>query len=220
MLLRWQHPQRGLLTPGDFIMAAEETGLILPIGAWVLESACRQLSSWKDKPSMRHLRLAVNISALQFMQPDFVDRLRDLLALGAFDPRNLTLELSERLVNKEPELVVAKVQQVQTLGVSIAMDNFGTGLSSLTNLRRLPLRQLKIDQSFIKNVADDPDDMIVVQTIIAMATALGQEVVAEGVESEANRAILERNGCAAYQGYLFSRPLPLAEFESKIRNGW
>ena len=220
MLLRWQHPQRGLLTPGDFIMAAEETGLILPIGAWVLESACRQLSSWKDKPSMRHLRLAVNISALQFMQPDFVDRLRDLLALGAFDPRNLTLELSERLVNKEPELVVAKVQQVQTLGVSIAMDNFGTGLSSLTNLRRLPLRQLKIDQSFIKNVADDPNDMIVVQTIIAMATALGLEVVAEGVESEANRAILERNGCAAYQGYLFSRPLPLAEFESKIRNGW
>jgi diguanylate cyclase (GGDEF)-like protein/PAS domain S-box-containing protein len=220
MLLRWQHPQRGLLTPGDFIMAAEETGLILPIGAWVLESACRQLSKWKDKPSLRHLRLAVNISALQFMQPDFVDRLRDLLALGSFDPRNLTLELSERLVNKEPELVVAKVQQVQTLGVSIAMDNFGTGLSSLTNLRRLPLRQLKIDQSFIKNVADDPNDMIVVQTIIAMATALGLEVVAEGVESEANRAILERNGCAAYQGYLFSRPLPLAEFESKMRNGW
>jgi diguanylate cyclase (GGDEF)-like protein/PAS domain S-box-containing protein len=220
MLLRWQHPQRGLLTPCEFIMAAEETGLILPIGAWVLESACRQLASWKDKSSMRHLRLAVNISALQFMQPDFVDRLRDLLALGAFDPRNLTLELSERLVNKEPELVVAKVQQVQTLGVSIAMDNFGTGLSSLTNLRRLPLRQLKIDQSFIKNVADDPNDMIVVQTIIAMATSLGLEVVAEGVESEANRAILERNGCAAYQGYLFSRPLPLAEFESKIRNGW
>ncbi len=220
MLLRWQHPQRGLLTPGDFIMAAEETGLILPIGAWVLESACRHLASWKDQASMRHLRLAVNISALQFMQPDFVDKLRDLLVLGAFDPSNLTLELSERLVNKEPELVVAKVQQVQTLGVSIAMDNFGTGLSSLTNLRRLPLRQLKIDQSFIKNVADDPNDMIVVQTIIAMATALGLEVVAEGVESEANRAILERNGCVAYQGYLFSRPLPLAEFESKIRSGW
>jgi diguanylate cyclase (GGDEF)-like protein/PAS domain S-box-containing protein len=220
MLLRWQHPQRGLLMPGDFIMAAEETGLILPIGAWVLESACRQLATWKDHAAMRHLRLAVNISALQFMQPDFVDRLRELLMHGAFEPRNLTLELSERLVNKEPELVVAKVQQVQTLGVSIAMDNFGTGLSSLTNLRRLPLRQLKIDQSFIRNVSDDPNDMIVVQTIIAMATALGLEVVAEGVETEANRAILERNGCAAYQGYLFSRPLPLAEFESKIRNGW
>ena len=220
MLLRWQHPQRGLLTPGDFIFAAEETGLILPIGAWVLESACRQLASWKDQASTRHLRLAVNISALQFMQPDFVDRLRDLLVLGAFDPSKLTLELSERLVNKEPELVIAKVQQAQALGVSIAMDNFGAGLSSLTNLRRLPLRQLKIDQSFIRNLADDPNDMIVVQTIIAMATALGLEVVAEGVESEANRAILEHNGCAAYQGYLFSRPLPLAEFESKMCNGW
>lgn len=220
MLLRWQHPQRGLLTPGDFILAAEETGLILPIGAWVLESACRQLASWNDQASTRHLRLAVNISALQFMQPDFVDRLRDLLILGAFDPSNLTLELSERLVNKEPELVLAKVQQAQALGVSIAMDNFGTGLSSLTNLRRLPLRQLKIDQSFIRNVADDPNNMVVVQTIIAMAKALGLEVVAEGVESEANRAILEHNGCAAYQGYLFSRPLPLAEFEAKIRVGW
>ena len=220
MLLRWQHPQRGLLMPSEFIMAAEETGLILPIGAWVLGSACRQLASWKDQASMRHLRLAVNISALQFMQPDFVDRLRELQVLGAFDPRNLTIELSERLVNKEPESVVAKVQQVQTLGFSIAVDNFGTGLSSLTNLSRLPLRQLKIDKSFIKNVADDPNDMIVVQTIIAMATALGLEVVAEGVETEVNRAILERNGCAAYQGYLFSRPLPLAEFESKIRNGW
>ena len=220
MLLRWQHPQRGLLTPGDFILAAEETGLILPIGAWVLESACRQLASWNDQASTRHLRLAVNISALQFMQFDFVDRLRDLLVLGAFDPSNLTLELSERLVNKEPELVLAKVQQAQALGVSIAMDNFGAGLSSLTNLRRLPLRQLKIDQSFIRNLADDPNDMIVVQTIIAMATALGLEVVAEGVESEANRVILEHNGCAAYQGYLFSRPLPLAEFESKMCNGW
>ena len=220
MLLRWQHPQRGLLTPGDFILAAEETGLILPIGAWVLESACRQLASWKDQASTRHLRLAVNVSALQFMQPDFVDRLRDLLILGAFDPSKLTLELSERLVNKEPELVIAKVHQAQALGVSIAMDNFGAGLSSLTNLRRLPLRQLKIDQSFIHNLVDDPNNMIVVQTIIAMAKALGLEVVAEGVESEANRAILERNGCAAYQGYFFSRPLPLAEFESKIRNGW
>jgi diguanylate cyclase (GGDEF)-like protein len=220
MLLRWQHPQRGLLTPGDFILAAEETGLILPIGAWVLESACRQLASWKDQASTRHLRLAVNVSALQFMQPDFVDRLRDLLILGAFDPSNLTLELSERLVNKEPELVIAKVHQAQALGVSIAMDNFGAGLSSLTNLRRLPLRQLKIDQSFVHNLADDPNNMIVVQTIIAMAKALGLEVVAEGVESEANRAILEHNGCAAYQGYLFSRPLPLAEFEAKIRGGW
>jgi EAL domain-containing protein (putative c-di-GMP-specific phosphodiesterase class I) len=220
MLLRWQHPQRGLLTPGDFILAAEETGLILPIGAWVLESACRQLASWNDHASTRHLRLAVNISALQFMQPDFVDRLRGLLVLGAFDPSNLTLELSERLVNKEPELVLAKVQQAQALGVSVAMDNFGAGLSSLTNLRRLPLRQLKIDQSFIHNLADDPNNMIVVQTIIAMAKALGLEVVAEGVESEANRAILEHNGCAAYQGYLFSRPLPLAEFEAKIRGGW
>ncbi|MEY4266721.1 MAG: hypothetical protein RIS90_1256 [Pseudomonadota bacterium] len=220
MLLRWQHPQRGLLSPSDFIGLAEETGLILPIGAWVLSSACQQLAQWKAQPGLAHLRLGVNVSPSQFLQADFVEDLAALLTRFDFDPDNLTLELSEKLVNKEPEAVVDRVVRVKALGVSMSMDNFGTGLSSLTNLRRLPLRQLKIDHSFIRNVAADPDDMIVVRTIIAMANAMGLEVVAEGVETEANRAILERNGCGAYQGYLFSRPLPLAEFEANIRTGW
>lgn len=220
MLLRWQHPQRGLLSPSDFIGLAEETGVIQPIGAWVLSSACQQLAQWKAQPELAHLRLGVNVSALQFLQADFVEQLAALLAQFAFEPENLTLELSEKLVNKEPDAVADRVIQVKALGVSMSMDNFGTGLSSLTNLRRLPLRQIKIDQSFIRNIAADPDDMIVVRTIIAMAQAMGLEVVAEGVETEANRAILEHSGCGAYQGYLFSRPLPLAEFEAKIRTGW
>jgi len=220
MLLRWQHPQRGLLSPSDFIGLAEESGLILPIGAWVLASACQQLAKWKSQPGLDHLRLGVNISALQFLQTDFVEQLANLLARFDFDPENLTLELSEKLVNKEPDAVANRVVLVKALGVSMSMDNFGTGLSSLTNLRRLPLRQLKIDQSFIRNIAADPDDMIVVRTIIAMAKAMGLEVVAEGVETEANRAILEHSGCGAYQGYLFSRPLPVAEFEAKIQTGW
>lgn len=220
MLLRWQHPQRGLLSPSDFIGLAEESGLILPIGAWVLASACQQLAKWKSQPGLDHLRLGVNISALQFLQADFVEQLATLLARFDFDPENLTLELSEKLVNKEPDAVANRVVLVKALGVSMSMDNFGTGLSSLTNLRRLPLRQLKIDQSFIRNIAADPDDMIVVRTIIAMAKAMGLEVVAEGVETEANRAILEHSGCGAYQGYLFSRPLPVAEFEAKIQTGW
>ena len=220
MLLRWQHPQRGLLAPADFMALAEETGLILPIGDWVLTSACEQLALWKAQPGLGHLRLGVNVSALQFLQAGFADSLALLLARFDFDPANLTLELSERLVNKDPDAVAVKVGQVKGLGVSMSMDNFGTGLSSLTNLRRLPLRQLKIDQSFIRNLSADPDDMVVVRTIIAMATAMGLEVVAEGVETEANRSLLAQNGCCAYQGYLFSRPLPLREFEAKIRTGW
>jgi diguanylate cyclase (GGDEF)-like protein/PAS domain S-box-containing protein len=220
MLLRWQHPHRGLLVPADFLPLAEETGLILPIDAWVLASACAHLALWQAQPKLRHLRLGVNISSTQFLHAGFVDDLAALLAQHGFDPANLTLELSEKLVNKDLDAVAAKVARIKGLGVSMSMDNFGTGLSSLTNLRRLPLRQLKIDQSFIRNISVNPDDMIVVRTIVAMAAAMGLEVVAEGVESETTRALLAQNGCGAYQGYLFSPPLPLQEFESRVRTGW
>jgi len=220
MLLRWQHPHRGLLAPADFLALAEETGLILPIGAWVMASACEQLALWQAEPKLRHLRLAVNVSSTQFLHADFVDGLTALLTQHSFDSANLTLELSEKLVNKDLEAVAAKVARIKALGVSMSMDNFGIGLSSLTNLRRLPLRQLKIDQSFIRNIAVNPDDMLVVRTIMAMAAAMGLEVVAEGVESETNRALLAQNGCGAYQGFLFCPPLPLQEFETRVRTGW
>jgi diguanylate cyclase (GGDEF)-like protein/PAS domain S-box-containing protein len=220
MLLRWQHPRRGLLAPGEFIALAEETGLILPIGDWVLASACEQLALWRAQPALAQLRLGVNISSVQLLHAGFADRLKSLLARFAFEPAQLTIELSEKQVNKDPEAVLNRVAELKLLGVSISMDNFGAGLSSLTSLRRLSLRQLKIDQSFIRNIAADPADMVAVRTIIAMATAMGLEVVAEGVETEANRDLLANNGCSTYQGFLFSRPLPLSEFEAKARAGW
>jgi diguanylate cyclase (GGDEF)-like protein/PAS domain S-box-containing protein len=220
MLLRWQHPRRGLLAPGEFIALAEETGLILPIGDWVLTSACEQLALWSAQPALGQLRLGVNISSVQLLHAGFADRLKSLLARFAFNPAQLTIELSEKQVSKDPDAVLNRVAELKVLGVSISMDNFGAGLSSLTSLRRLSLRQLKIDQSFIRNIAADPSDMIAVRTIIAMATAMGLEVVAEGVETEANRVLLADNGCGTYQGFLFSRPLPLSEFEAKVRTGW
>ena len=220
MLLRWQHPRRGLLAPGEFIALAEETGLILPIGDWVLTSACEQLALWRAQPALGQLRLGVNISSVQLLHAGFADRLKSLLARFAFNPAQLTIELSEKQVSKDPDAVLNRVAELKVLGVSISMDNFGAGLSSLTSLRRLSLRQLKIDQSFIRNIAADPSDMIAVRTIIAMATAMGLEVVAEGVETEANRVLLADNGCGTYQGFLFSRPLPLSEFEAKVRTGW
>jgi len=220
MLLRWQHPRRGLLAPGEFIALAEETGLILPIGDWVMTSACEQLALWRSQPALSQLRLGVNISSVQLLHAGFADRLRSLLARFAFDPAQLTIELSEKQVNKDPDAVLNRVAELRGLGVSISMDNFGAGLASLNSLRRLSLRQLKIDQSFIRNIAADPANMIAVRTIIAMATAMGLEVVAEGVETEENRALLANNGCGIYQGFLFSRPLPLSEFEAKVRTGW
>jgi diguanylate cyclase (GGDEF)-like protein/PAS domain S-box-containing protein len=220
MLLRWQHPRRGLLAPGEFIALAEETGLILPIGDWVLTSACEQLALWSAQPALGQLRLGVNISSVQLLHAGFADRVKSLLARFAFNPAQLTIELSEKQVSKDPDAVLNRVAELKVLGVSISMDNFGAGLSSLTSLRRLSLRQLKIDQSFIRNIAADPSDMIAVRTIIAMATAMGLEVVAEGVETEANRVLLADNGCGTYQGFLFSRPLPLSEFEAKVRTGW
>lgn len=220
MLLRWQHPQRGLLKPADFMLVAEETGLIGPIGAWVLQAACQQLVRWAGEPGRTYLRLSVNISLVQFLQPDFLPELAGLLAAYPFQPSRLALEFSEKTLNNDPGTVAEKIAQVAALGVAIAMDNFGAGLSPLTHLRSLPLRQVKIDRSLIHNLSGSAADLALVSAIISMATGLGLEVVAEGVETEANREILQKNGCSTYQGFLFSQALTAQEFDARLLDRW
>jgi diguanylate cyclase (GGDEF)-like protein/PAS domain S-box-containing protein len=217
-LLRWQHPRRGLVPPAEFIPLAEETGLILPIGHWVLSTACTQLLAWASRPEMAHLTLAVNVSARQFRHPDFVEQVLAVLDYTGANPQKLKLELTESLLLDDVEDIIAKMTALKAHGVGFSLDDFGTGYSSLSYLKRLPLDQLKIDQSFVRDVLTDPDDAAIARTIVALAQSLRLDVIAEGVETEEQRDFLERNGCHAYQGYLFSRPLPLEAFE-RFQNG-
>jgi diguanylate cyclase (GGDEF)-like protein/PAS domain S-box-containing protein len=216
-LLRWLHPERGLVSPLQFIPLAEDTGLILPIGQWVLETACAQIKAWETNPLAREMQLAVNVSARQFHQPDFVEQIRATLKKTGADPARLKLELTESVVLGNIDNAVAKMHELKGLGVHFSMDDFGTGYSSLSYLTQLPLDQLKIDQSFVRNIGTKPTDAVIVQTIIGMGNSLGMQVIAEGVENEEQREFLERHGCHAYQGYLFSKPVPIEEFEALIR---
>jgi diguanylate cyclase (GGDEF)-like protein/PAS domain S-box-containing protein len=216
VLIRWQHPLRGLVFPADFIPLAEETGLILPIGQWLLEKACAQIKIWEANPQTQHLQLAVNVSAKQFQQADFVEQITQILHQNAIKPERLKLELTESLVLDDIHDTIRKMKALRKIGLRFSMDDFGTGYSSLTYLTRLPLDQLKIDQSFIHNIDIRPADSVIVQTIIGMANNLGLDVIAEGVETEAQRAFLEQHGCLFCQGYLFSKPLPIEEFESLL----
>ena len=212
-LVRWQHPQRGLVSPAEFIPLAEETGLILPLGGLVLETACAQLAIWATRAEMNHLTIAVNVSAHQFRQADFVDQLLLILKNSGADPQRLKLELTESLLVSNVDEVIEKMYALKARGVGFSLDDFGTGFSSLSYLKRLPLDQLKIDQSFVREILTDPNDASIARTIIALAKNLGLGVIAEGVETEAQRDFLARSGCHAYQGYLFSRPLPIEDFE-------
>ena len=216
-LLRWLHPQRGLIAPGVFIPLAEENGLILPIGRWVLETACAQLKAWQAEPATRNLTLAVNVSSNQFCQPRFVAEVAALLSESGIDPSRLKIEMTESVVIDNVTDSIDRMQALKALGVGFSMDDFGTGFSSLAYLKRLPLDQLKIDQSFVQDLATDPNDAAIVKTIITMGQTLGLNVIAEGVETEAQLEALERYGCTAYQGYLFSRPVPVEEFELYLR---
>jgi len=216
VLIRWQHPQRGLILPLEFITVAEETDLIIPIGQWVLETACAQIKIWENSVQTQYLQLAVNVSAKQFRQVDFVEQVCQILNHTAIKPSRLKLELTETLVIDDINDTIFKMNKLKTIGVSFSMDDFGTGYSSLSYLTQLPLDQLKIDQSFIHNIGVQPADAIIVQTIIGMANNLGMEVIAEGVETEEQRAFLEQNNCLVYQGYLFSKPLPIEQFESLL----
>ena len=212
-LVRWQHPQRGLVSPAEFIPLAEETGLILPIGQWVLETACAQLATWAEQPALAHLTMAVNVSARQFQQAAFVDGVLNALQRARAKPSQLKLELTESMLADDVEAIIGKMSALKVHGVGFSLDDFGTGYSSLTYLKRLPLDQLKIDQGFVRNIVTDPNDAAIAKMVVALAESLGLAVIAEGVELLAQADFLAHIGCHAYQGYLFSRPLPLAEFD-------
>jgi EAL domain-containing protein (putative c-di-GMP-specific phosphodiesterase class I) len=218
VLLRWQHPEIGLIFPSDFIYLAEQTGLIMPIGQWVLEQACIQLKAWESNPLANHLTLAVNVSARQFHQVDFVEQVRQVLNHTGINPDKLTLELTESLVLDDVNDTITKMKALRAIGVHFSMDDFGTGYSSLSSLKKLPITELKIDYSFVRDIITDKDDAAIVQTIIAMAHNLGLKVVAEGVETEEQLTFLKRHGCYLYQGYFFSKPVPLAVFENLLTN--
>jgi diguanylate cyclase (GGDEF)-like protein/PAS domain S-box-containing protein len=207
-LIRWQHPRRGLVSPAEFIPLSEETGLILLLGQWVLETACAQLVDWAARPETASLVLAVNVSARQFRHPDFVAQVLTVLGDSGANPQRLKLEITESLLLDDVEDIIAKMTVLKERGVGFSLDDFGTGYSSLSYLKRLPLDQLKIDKSFVGDVFTDANDAAIVKTIVALAQSLGLAVIAEGVETEAQRDFLAAQGCRAYQGYLFGRPEP------------
>jgi EAL domain-containing protein (putative c-di-GMP-specific phosphodiesterase class I) len=217
VLVRWQHPQRGMISPADFIPLAEETDLILPLGLWVLETACERLAAWSKDRRLSSLSIAVNVSAKQFLQPDFVDQVFSVVKRYDIDPHRLKLELTESLLLQDIERIIEKMQRLKALGVGFSLDDFGTGYSSLSYLKRLPLDQLKIDQSFVRDVLSDPNDAAIAKTIVALGRTLGLEVIAEGVETQEQMDFLASIGCHAYQGFLLSRPVPVAEFEQQLR---
>jgi EAL domain-containing protein (putative c-di-GMP-specific phosphodiesterase class I) len=212
-LVRWNHPKRGLLAPGEFIHLAEETGLILPLGEWVLETACTQIAAWASQVETAHLSVSVNISARQFRQPDFVEQVLAALDRTGANPKNLKLELTESMLVDNIEDVIAKMTEFKSHGLGFSLDDFGTGYSSLAYLKRLPLDQLKIDRSFVRDILEDVGSRAIAQSVISLGRALSLSVIAEGVETEEQLGYLTRLGCHTFQGFLFSRPLPLQEFE-------
>ncbi len=218
-LLRWQHPGRGMVSPAEFIPLAEETGLILPLGHWVLATACQQLATWATQPEMNHLTVAVNVSAKQFRLPTFVDEVLTLVDYFKVNPARLKLEITESMLLDNVDDIIAKMTALKARGINFSMDDFGTGYSSLSYLKRLPLYQLKIDQSFVRDVLTDPNDAAIAKIIVALARSMNLAVIAEGVETEEQREFLELNGCHAYQGYLFSKPVPAEQFEVLLKRG-
>jgi diguanylate cyclase (GGDEF)-like protein/PAS domain S-box-containing protein len=212
-LLRWLHPQKGSIPPSDFIALAETSGLIVLIGKWVLESACLQLATWSTQAGREHLTISVNVSARQFHQDDFVGMVLDVLKKTGARPNRLKLELTESLMATNVESLIAKMNTLKAMGVGFSMDDFGTGYSSLSYLKLLPLDQLKIDQSFVRDILVDPNDAAIAKMVIVLAESLGLAVIAEGVETQEQRIFLAEHGCNTYQGYLFGRPLPIKDFE-------
>ena len=214
LLIRWNHPRRGMVAPVEFISAMEDSGLILPLGHWILDQACQTLARWATIPALSGIALAVNVSARQIGLPTFVDEVLALLRFSGAPADRLKIELTESLLIDQTEVTIEKMLALQTEGVSFSLDDFGTGYSSLSYLKRLPLNQLKIDRSFVRDVLDDPNDAAIAGTVVALGRSLGLGTIAEGVESPEQRDVLARLGCQAYQGFLFGKPQPLGDFES------
>jgi EAL domain-containing protein (putative c-di-GMP-specific phosphodiesterase class I)/FixJ family two-component response regulator len=217
-LVRWLHPERGLITPAEFIPAAEETGFIVALGEWVLQTACRQIQVWQNAGFLG-LRVAVNLSPRQFYQPELSSRVAQILEASGLAPSCLELELTESLMVEDAEGAIASLEKLKALGVSISIDDFGTGYSSLSYLTQYPFDVLKIDRCFISNIIDGCSKAAIVKAIIEMAHSLCLEVIAEGVETEAEKDFLWRYDCDAMQGYLFSPPVPAADFEQMLMEG-
>jgi len=215
-LVRWKHPVKGMIPPADFIPLAEQTGLILAIGHWVLGTACAQLMAWAKNPATAHLSVAVNVSALQFKQDDYVSQVISVLDRSGANPALLKLELTESMLVNDVNDIISKMNLLKAKGVGLSLDDFGTGYSSLSYLKKLPLDQLKIDQSFVRDMLTDDDDVAIVRTLVALGRAMDLHVIAEGVETEAHRRLLAEVGCHSYQGYLLSRPVPIGDFETLL----
>lgn len=215
-LIRWERPGLGLVSPADFIPVAEESGLIQPMGLWVLETACLQLASWAACPEKEKLTIAVNVSAIKFNRADFVGQVLEILQRTGANPQKLKLELTESLLVDKVDDVIAKMSELKAKGVGFSLDDFGTGYSSLAYLRRLPLDQLKIDRSFVRELLEDPNSVAIAQTIIVLGQTMKLSVIAEGVETEIQRTLLANLGCYAYQGYLFGRPLPIEQLQELL----
>jgi len=211
-LIRWQHPIRGIVTPGYFIQVAEQSGIIIPIGRWVLETACTQLALWSKDPKTSHLTISVNVSATQFHEDNYVEHVLSVLTQTGAPGNRLKLELTESLLVSEIENLIQKMTVLKTHGIGFALDDFGTGFSSLSYLQRLPLDQLKIDQSFVSHVVNNKSDAAIVETIVTLGKSLGISVIAEGVETIEQRERLHELGCENYQGYLYGKPAPLDQF--------
>ena len=212
-LIRWQHPSQGIIFPDRFIGVAEETGLIVPIGQWVLREACQQAKRWHEA-GQTDLVIGVNLSARQFQSDTLHQQVLDALTSSALDPSALELELTESMLMENPEAAAALLHQLATLGVRMAIDDFGTGYSSLAYLKRFPVTRLKIDRSFVRDLSSDPNDAAIVQAVVAMAGSLGMEVIAEGVETIEQLRYLEAHGCFAIQGYFFGRPKLAVEHDA------
>jgi EAL domain-containing protein (putative c-di-GMP-specific phosphodiesterase class I) len=207
-LLRWVHPQRGLLGPDQFIALAEQSGLIVSIGEWVLENACRQLVAFQADPAQSGLTIAVNLSARQLAQPDLVASIQRVLHRTGAPASRLKLEITESMLLTDIDKTIGKLRELNALGLHFSLDDFGTGYSSLSYLKKLPLSQLKIDQSFVRELLTDPVDAAIVKTILQLARSLGMSVIAEGVELEGQCKVLADLGCKEFQGYLFGKPEP------------
>lgn len=216
-LIRWSHPERGMISPFHFIPLAEETGLIVPIGAWVLNTACAQLAIWQQNSVTSNIELAVNVSAKQFSQIDFVEQVRESIERHNINPAMLKIELTESMLVDNINDIITKMSELNAMEIRFSLDDFGTGYSSLQYLKKLPLSQLKIDQSFVRDITSNSSDRAIVRTIIAMARALNLGIIAEGVETDTQLAYLRNYGCDHYQGYFFSKPLPIEELEVMLR---